>query len=164
MSSVWQTRAIERKRKESQDEALAVLEQLEEAERGDAVFDKNINVGRAEDDKAWGTSHSGRLGFGDMSTPAMNPNRREKSRDGEDSMDEFDSDANLSDDEEDKIDGLGAWQRFNRMEKSTSNPLPEKEMSVAEVQSVVIGEEDQQVEEVEIFLYIPDLNWLTLGM
>lgn len=146
----FMTRAIERKRKESQDEALAVLEQLEEAEQGDAVFDKNINVGRAEDDKAWGTSHSGRLGFGDMSTPAMNPNRREKSRDEEDSMDEFDSDANLSDDEEDKIDGLGAWQRFNRMEKSTSNPLPEKEMSVAEVQSVVIGEEDQQVEEVAL--------------
>ncbi len=164
MSSVWQTRAIERKRKESQDEALAVLEQLEEAELGDAVFDKNINVGRAEGDKEWGTSHSGRLGFGDMSTPAMNPNRREKSKDGEDSMDEFDSDANLSDDEEDKIDGLGARQRFNRMEKSTSNPLPEKEMSVAEVQSVVIGEEDQQVEEVEIFLYTPDLNWLTLGI
>ncbi|CAM6036547.1 unnamed protein product [Sphagnum compactum] len=159
----FMTRAIERKRKESQDEALAVLEQLEEAERGDAVFDKNINVGRAEGDKAWGTSHAGRLGFGDMSTPAMNTNRREKSRDEEDSMDEFDSDANLSYDEEDKIDGLGARQRFNRMEKSTSNPLPEKEMSVAEVQSVVIGEEDQQVEEVEIFLYAPDLNWLTLA-
>ncbi|CAK9236735.1 unnamed protein product [Sphagnum troendelagicum] len=122
----FMTRAIERKRKESQDEALAVLEQLEEAERGDAVFDKNINVGRAEDDKAWGTSHSGRLGFGDMSTPAMNPNRREKSRDGEDSMDEFDSDANLSDDEEDKIDGLGAWQRFNRMEKSVPTKVDNK--------------------------------------
>lgn len=96
-----QARAMEKKRNEAREEALAILEQLEQAEADEGIDgDSAAYEDRKNENKEAG--HSGRLAFGDLAVASRaQDTKRSKSKHSDDDYSDLDLEIDDEDDDDD---------------------------------------------------------------
>lgn len=141
-----QVRGIEKRKMEAREEALAVLEQLEEAEVESDIAEDDTAAYEARDTEAEGAAHSGRLAFGDMVAPAPRGNMRKKLKHSNNVMDVDDFDSELSANEDDE-DLHRNGQETYKMEEAKGKLRSDKRKTAPE--ELLPSEDYQQMEKVE---------------
>lgn len=86
----FQARAIEKKKKAAQDDAMAILEQLEQAEQDGNVLGLDENLSRGQNGDADDATTSGRISFGAVKQAKAPVGRREAPADTDDLSDDGD--------------------------------------------------------------------------
>ncbi|KAG0563345.1 hypothetical protein KC19_8G023100 [Ceratodon purpureus] len=98
----FMARAMEKKRNEARDEALAILEQLEQAEADEEGIGEDTAANEEKETENEGAGHSGRLAFGDIAVASRAQNaKRSKSKRTDDDYSDLDLDIEDEDDDDD---------------------------------------------------------------
>lgn len=121
-----QARAMEKRRNEAREEALAILEQLEQAE-ADEEIDRNDAAYEERETENEGAGHSGRLAFGDLAVASRAQNaKRSKSKRTDDDYSDLDLDVDDEDDDDDVEDDEDGKKRKFKMHQTKNMSSKEK--------------------------------------
>lgn len=116
---------MERKRNEAREEALAILEQLEQAEADEEGIDADTAANEERETENEGAGHSGRLAFGDLAVASRAQNaKRSKSKRTDDDYSDLDLDIEDEDDDDDDVEDneAGKKRKFSMHQAKKASP------------------------------------------
>ena len=109
---------MEKKRNEAREEALAILEQLEQAEADEEGTDGNTAAHDEREAENDGAGHSGRLAFGDLAVASRAPNTKRSKKRTDDDYSDLDLDVDDEDDDDDEEDNEDGKKRIFQMHQA----------------------------------------------
>jgi hypothetical protein len=124
-----QARAMEKKRNQAREEALAILEQLEQAEADEEGIDGDTAAYEERETENEGAGPSGRLAFGDLAVASRAQNTKQsKSKRTDDDYSDLDLENDDEDDDDDEDDEGGKKRKFqmHQVKKDSSKKKSKK--------------------------------------
>jgi len=124
--SLLQARAMEKKRNEAREEALAILEQLEQAEADEEGIDGDSAAYEDRQNENKEAGHSGRLAFGDLAVASRAQNtKRSKSKRNDDDYSDLDLEIDNEDDDGDDLE-VNEETKKRKFQMHPANKAPPK--------------------------------------